>query len=325
MFTRNTLIAALLFTAVVSASAQNYLSGTRLRLVEPLPAQVYGGILIPPTPPSADVIFNFPSTGGYLLVDDGSGKVAWLVGGNPLTSTGLLGSTTAQDVSFIAGGLGNIRMRLEDDAKAVSLPDQTQLRFMEPTASGTNYTAMAAQAQVGDITYTLPNVIGAPGQVLAIADAPAPTATTATLFWKTQTLPGNIELGYIPVDEQIPASCDVRFTYNAAVVGTYLIKAHLRWTSGNWASKVPEICWNLPAGSTISYKWVCVDPTPNFTFNGSSVTAAATGITMPAIEAEFSIIGTITIVNPGTIDFRLGKTGGTWTTREGSYMIIVQP
>jgi len=325
MFTRNTLIAALLLFAGVSANAQNYLSGTRLRLVEPLPTQVYGGVLIPPTPTLADVLFTFPSVGGYLLVDDGSGKGAWLVGGNPLTATGLLGSTTAQDVSFIAGGTSNVRMRLEDDVKAVSLPDQTAMRFMEPTANGTNYTSVAAQAQVGDITYTLPNTIGAPGQVLAIADVPAPTATSATLFWKTQTLPGNIELGYIPADEQIPASCDVRFTYNATVAGTYMIKSHMKWTSTMYATKTPELCWNLPTGATITYRWNSVDFPNAVAQQGTSNTAAATAIQLGNQTEEFSITGVITVTTPGTIDFRLGKTGGTWTTLEGSYMIVVQP
>ncbi|MBI2794798.1 MAG: hypothetical protein HYX66_09150 [Ignavibacteria bacterium] len=325
MFTRITLIATLLVIAVNVAPAQNYLSGTQLRLVEPNPTQQYGGVLIPPTPTAADVIFTFPSTGGYLLVDDGSGKVAWLVGGNPLTATGLLGSTTAQDVSFIAGGTSNVRMRLEDDAKAVSLPDQTSLRLMELTASGSNYTEIAAQAQVGNITYTLPNTVGSAGQVLAIADVPAPTATSATLMWKTQTLPGNIELGYIPVSEQIPASCDIRFTYNATTAGTYMIKSHMKWTSGSWATKKPEICWNLPTGATISYKWVSIDNPTNLAQQGTSSTTAATQLTLPDDTEEFSITGTITVTTPGTIDFRLGKTGGTWLTLEGSYMIVIQP
>jgi hypothetical protein len=65
----------------------------------------------------------------------------------------------------------------------------SELRFFEAynTAGAfpntANYTAFKAQTQTGDITYTLPASNGAAGQVLAVAAAPAPTATTATLEW----------------------------------------------------------------------------------------------------------------------------------------------
>jgi hypothetical protein len=36
----------------------------------------------------------------------------------------------------------------------------TELRFLEPSASGTNYTAFKAPAQGSSITYTLPDTIG---------------------------------------------------------------------------------------------------------------------------------------------------------------------
>lgn len=54
------------------------------------------------------------------------------------------------------------------------------LRFLEPSASGTNYTEMKAQAQAGNVTYTLP-AAGATvaGQVLTDASA------NGTLSWAT--------------------------------------------------------------------------------------------------------------------------------------------
>lgn len=41
-----------------------------------------------------------------------------------------------------------------------------QLRFLEPSASGTNYTAFKAQTQAANITYTLPATVGAAGTFL---------------------------------------------------------------------------------------------------------------------------------------------------------------
>jgi len=53
----------------------------------------------------------------------------------------------------------------------------TELRFLEPSGSGTNFTAIKAQAQGGNITYTLPSALGNPGDVLTDAGA------TGTLSW----------------------------------------------------------------------------------------------------------------------------------------------
>jgi hypothetical protein len=42
----------------------------------------------------------------------------------------------------------------------------TELRFLEPSGSGSNYTAFKAQAQAGNVTYTLPAADGANGDAL---------------------------------------------------------------------------------------------------------------------------------------------------------------
>lgn len=328
MFTRNTLIVSFLLVAACAVQAQNYLSGTRLRLVEPLPTQVFGGVLIPPTPTLADVVFTFPNTGGYLLVDDGTGKVAWLVGGNSLTSTGLLGSTTAQDVSFIAGGVGNVRLRLEDDVKAVSLPDATELRFAEPAAGGTNYTAVAAQIQAGDITYTLPATIGAPGNTLAIAAVPAPTATSATLEWKTISDPDAIVFGFLATGQELTAACSDVFTHTAPTTGTYIIKGHIKFLRESSVNKFPRIGWILPgATSTISYEYYSLKPdgsegADQGIINTKDCTDLDATDAYTAVGEEYSILGSINITAPGTIHLQLGKSGGDWQTMAGSYMVI---
>jgi hypothetical protein len=55
-----------------------------------------------------------------------------------------------------------------------------ELRFAEPSTSGTNYSAFKAQAQTGNVTYTLPAADGASGQVLS-------TNGTGTLSWTAAT------------------------------------------------------------------------------------------------------------------------------------------
>lgn len=178
------IIVVIICASVAHAVSQNYLSGTRLRLVDG--GQTYGGVLIPPTPTTADVLFQLPAVGGQFLVDDGSGKSAWLVGGQAVTSTSLIGSTTAFNVQLVAGPASAVRAEISASQKVVALPDQTELRLFEPVASGTNYSAFrAADAQSTNITLYLPATVGPAGAFLGVAAAPAPTATTATLTWIT--------------------------------------------------------------------------------------------------------------------------------------------
>lgn len=53
-----------------------------------------------------------------------------------------------------------------------------ELRLLEPSASGSNYTAFKAQTQAGDVTYILPAADGTNGQVLT-------TNGASTLSWTT--------------------------------------------------------------------------------------------------------------------------------------------
>lgn len=55
----------------------------------------------------------------------------------------------------------------------------SQFRFLEPSGSGTNFTAFKAQAQSADITYTLPATVASAGQYLTDA------AGNGTLSWAT--------------------------------------------------------------------------------------------------------------------------------------------
>jgi hypothetical protein len=66
---------------------------------------------------------------------------------------------------------------------AIGNSDNTarELRFVEPSGSGSNYSAFKAQAQAGDLTYTLPSTApGAPGQFLSVQSV---VGNNATLQW----------------------------------------------------------------------------------------------------------------------------------------------
>lgn len=76
----------------------------------------------------------------------------------------------------------------------------SEFRFLEPSGSGSNYTAFKSQAQAGDITYTLPASDGTYGQGLS-------TDATGGLSWKTVaaggavTVPKNRALPYEQIEE----------------------------------------------------------------------------------------------------------------------------
>ncbi len=136
----------------------------------------------------------------------GSGQRSFILGGesNSITGSGnvILGgrNTTiaGSNVAAYNGGsaitlatsaamvLANVQVMLANNSAS---PSQT--RFYEPQATtgafpvaSTNYASFVASTTLAnDNTYTLPSAIGAAGQALRIASAPAPTATTATLDW----------------------------------------------------------------------------------------------------------------------------------------------
>lgn len=95
----------------------------------------------------------------------------------PSTTFSLV-NATATTVNFagaattlnMAGGSGAV-INLGGGANAA------ELRFLEPSGSGTNYTAFKAQAQGANITYTLPATVGAAGTFLTDA------AGNGTLSW----------------------------------------------------------------------------------------------------------------------------------------------
>lgn len=110
----------------------------------------------------------------YALLAGRSGGQT-LIGGTASGDDLTLNSTsdaTKGDVFFQTGG-GNVIVGGGATA--------SRLRLLEPSGSGTNYTEFVAQAQAGDITYTLPAADGSANNQLQ-------TNGSGTLSWATRGL-----------------------------------------------------------------------------------------------------------------------------------------
>lgn len=136
---------------------------------------------------------------------------------------------------FIGIGTTTPRAGL-DIARTVLLSNAgtaTELRFAEPSAGGTNYTAFKAGAQAADITYTLPDAPpGTDGMVLHATSA-------GVMSWRPNL--SNIARGlFTPTTGQyihvIPAGIDIGPTF------------------------VPMVSMMNPAGTTISASVTAIDP-----------------------------------------------------------------
>lgn len=112
---------------------------------------------------------NSTSGTGLLRFDDGSssGQVTY----DHSTDTMTLATGGASRVTVASGGLtSSVNAILSNSGTA------TELRFNEPSGSGSNYTAFKAQAQSANVTYTLPAADGTNGYQLT-------TNGSGTLSW----------------------------------------------------------------------------------------------------------------------------------------------
>lgn len=102
--------------------------------------------------------------------------------GNITVTTGNI-STTTGGISTSVGDLSTASGDVRTSSGNLSAGNGGELRLLEPSSGGTDYTAFMSGAQAGNITYTLPAANGSAGQFLRIASSPTPTASTATLEW----------------------------------------------------------------------------------------------------------------------------------------------
>lgn len=280
------LTCAVMFGAISTLHAQSITTGTlKLRNAQPetvgitLPATGVTGysIVLPATIGAAGQSLTIQSAAGTTATLGWTSNEDWRLAGSVITAGGTgasqqyLGTSNTQDLVLaanateairivgIAGssqgfvGIGTSTPRAGlDVARNVLLSNSgtaSELRFAEPSASGTNYTAFKATTQAADVTYTLPDAAPASdGMVLHATSA-------GVLSWKANM--SNTPRGlYTPTVGQyvhnIPAGYDI---------------------SG---SVIPIVAMMNPAGTTISASVTSIDPaTDTFTVETSVPLGAA--------------------------------------------------
>lgn len=217
----------------------------------------FGVIFQPPTGLLSNQIFNLPSQAGTLVTTGSLPTVTWMLGGNALVSPGpldnQLGSTDAANVELIANG--SARLVLVQNAAATLVPDRSEIRFAEPTATGTHYVGLQAPADV-TASYTISLPVAAPtaGQVLRATSA---TATEWVSFDE-----GN-GVGVTFRNANIVKNSD---TYEAALTGAVAANTNYEFqisfsAGSNNANADPEFEITAPAGSTIEYGYTASNGT----------------------------------------------------------------
>lgn len=152
--------AAKIHNGTVSNTEFGYLDGVTSAIQTQIDSKVTG-----PASATDNAITRFDGTTGKLVqnstvtVSD-TGDLAIASGSISVDNLSLDGNTLAStnangDISLDPNGTGFVSVAAAT-VKLQSGAAASELRFYEPSGSGTNYSAFKAQAQAGDVTYTLP-------------------------------------------------------------------------------------------------------------------------------------------------------------------------
>ncbi len=183
-------------------SSGNVQIGGQARYVETGGGTDYVGFQAPAAV-TANQVWTLPAadgTSGQALVTDGSGILSWATagggtvttnatltgdgsGGSPLSINLAQGNTWTGLQQFNAAFtiLGNGRFALTNNDN-----NARDIRWQEPSGSGSQYVGLRAPAVPRNSNYVFPDTIGAPGDVLAVATRNA-FLDSATLEWVTPT------------------------------------------------------------------------------------------------------------------------------------------
>ncbi|MEZ4782701.1 MAG: hypothetical protein R3F28_01365 [Candidatus Kapaibacterium sp.] len=234
-----------------------------------------------------------------LLVVDGTGVVhtrsvasisggsGWSLTGNSGTTAGtnFLGTTDNVDLVFKTNNAeqmridntGNLGIGTNNPGQKLEVQDGNlllsntgtagELRFAEPSAGGTEYTAFKAGAQGANITYTLPLAQGAVGSVLS-------NNGTGSLSWTNPNQNGSVgSQGFArkTADESITnvgtLQNDDHLALPLAASTTYVIEGFLyAYSNVNNAELI--IGFDVPASSTMKMTYVAYDGANNIKGGG---------------------------------------------------------
>lgn len=116
------------------------------------------------------------------------------VGGSTTFSDNSLGTILSMENGTRNVGIGIInpthRLQISNGNAAITNNNNTagEMRFYEPSSSGSNYTAIRSQAQSSNVTYTLPAADGSSGQILS-------TNGSGSLSWATASASPSFTVG----------------------------------------------------------------------------------------------------------------------------------
>lgn len=156
------------------------------------PAATSTGLTVSATGATANYALIVPASGGNVGI------------GNS-TPTSLL--SVGSSGQFTVDASGNVTTTGTSSTGQHTITGGAALRINR--TDNTVYNAITTDAaQAGNITYTMPTATGTAGQVLSIKASPAPTATSATLEWKTASGGGgSYTSAAIAGDQAINGTC----------------------------------------------------------------------------------------------------------------------
>ena len=230
-----------------------------------------------------------------VLVVDGTGEVStrtvaslggggsgWLLTGNAGTTAGTDFLGTTDNVSLVMKTNNSERMRILNTGEVgigTSSPGQKlevqdgnvllsntgtagEVRFAEPSGSGSQYTALKAGAQGANITYTLPPTQGAAGTVLQNNGSGALSwvnpnqngSVGSQLFARKTANESVTNVGALQNDDHLVVSLGTS--------STYLIEGFL-YVRSNVNNADFLLGFDVPAGSTMKMTFVAYDGANN--------------------------------------------------------------
>jgi hypothetical protein len=275
---------------------------------------------------------NNTISGGNSVVGGGqgntvSGNYSAIPGGYNLklgnNSFGFSGQTLGTQTDLSASS--NIAAFVDVDMWLYNVRNQaSQLRLYEPSGSGTNFTAFRAQAQASDITYTLPDAAGSPGQVLSIQSV---SGSNVTLQWGNASgAPTYIrKTSNQTVTSSTAYQNDNALVYSASANQVFEFEAYMFISGGNGGIKIRV---NIPSGASMKlYAELKKDDQHHWVYGKlSSSTDEVAWTTIDNTWGYARIRGIITMGSSGgnvQIQWAQNSSNATGTTVEaGSYLKI---
>lgn len=210
-------------------------------------------------------------------ITSGSGKWNFYASGdanNALAGALRIGDTTAPTQKLEV--LGNA---LIDNSGTAG-----ELRFREPSGSGSNYTAFKAQAQSGNVTYTLPAADGSSGHVLQ-------TNGSGTLSWASAPAGSLTTAGTTCITSPVTMTTANTFYDGPSLslsAGTWLVTGHATMTRS--ATTITAWTCKLWDGTTVTTDAEATNPSQN----PHTKTIHLSGLVAPGSTTTYKISCTAT-------------------------------